>query len=202
MKLLVLLLAAASLAVTPAPVLAPGQGDAAAAVAAHNKGVLQGGHQNGTQDGGFTFELTGSGSILHSHDNQPGDKPFKSKATASGVVDCVLGTAQGCTAGTIESDAGGTVFLFWDSTTSWRVGTHANGTDATVLTGTVDGKGGFAFAGTDALSGTSLYLTGKAKLEKGQVDFIPTSLSGKITAVCSTQGHYGTGTFKGKLAAN
>jgi hypothetical protein len=200
MKLLVLLLAAASLAVTPAPVLAPGQGDAAAAVAAHNQGAPQGGHQNGTQDGGFTFTLTGAGSILHSHGNNPGDKPFKSKVTASGIVDCVKGSVQGCTAGTIESDAGGTVFLFWDGQTSWRVGTHANGTDAVVLTGTVDGKGGFAFAGTDALSGTSFYITGKAKLQKGQVDFVPLSLAGKITAVSSTQGHYGVGTFKGTLA--
>jgi hypothetical protein len=201
MKLLVLLLATASLAVVPAAVLAPGQGDAAAAVAAHNKGAPQGAHQNGTQDGGSTvFELTGSGSILHSHDNLPGDKPFKSKVKAGDIATCVQGTAQGCTPSTIEVDAGGKAFLFFDSTTAWRIATNGAGTNATDLVGTVDGKGGFAFAGTDALSGTSFYLTGKVKLQKGQPDFQPLSLSGKITAVCPVQGHYGTGSFKGTLA--
>ena len=196
MKLLVLLLVTASVALAPATLLEPGNGDAAAAVAARNKD-LPAGQQNAQEGTALVFALSGGGSILHSHDNQPGDKPFKSKVKADDVVDCIAGNAQGCSELTVETDKAGQAFLYWDSPTNWRIATNPSGTDTTSLIGTVDGKGGFAFSGTHALSGTSFYLTGKVKLDKTQApDFVPLKISGKILAVCTGQGHYGSGNFK------
>jgi hypothetical protein len=201
MKSLILLLVAASFALSPTAVIRPGEGAAAAAVAAQNKGVPLTAHQNGTQDGdSIVMQLSGAGSILHSHGNLPGDKPFKSKVKAADVAACILGDALGCN-GTIEEDAGGVAFLFFDGPSNWRIATNAAAVDATNLVGSVDGNGGFAFSGTHVLSGTSFYLTGKVKLDKTAAPaFVPLKISGKIQAVAAGQGHYGTGTFKAEPA--
>ena len=149
----------------------------------------------------FAMTLTGSGKILHVHTGpQPGDKPFKSSVKSKDVAPCIEGTAAGCTDGvTIFADAGGTAYLFFDSLTSWRVATNPNGDDATTLTGLVDGKGGFMLAGTDALSGTQILVSGKVVFEKGS--FTPKKISGKLSAVSTDMGHYGTGSFKAVPAA-
>lgn len=193
MKLVALLFAVALLpfAVPAAPA---GQGDAAAAVAGAALAGAQSQPDGGVYAGSVIFTLTGSGSIVHPHGVQPGLKPFKNTVKIAQISECIAGTAAGC-GGTIEANPEDpTAYLFFDSLTSWRIATNANGDDATTLTGLVDGKGGFMFAGAHALSGTELLISGKVSFAKGTLT--PQKISGKISAVAPGQEHYGTGNFK------
>jgi hypothetical protein len=201
MKLVALLFAVAllPLAVPAAPA---GQGDAAAAVAGAALAVAQAQPDGGVYAGSVAFLLTGSGSIVHPHGVQPGLKPFKNTVKIAQISECIAGTAAGCSDGvTIEANPGDPqAYLFFDSLTSWRVATNSNGDEATTLTGLVDGKGGFMFSGTHALTGTAMLLSGKVVFEKGTL--VPKKISGKLSAVAVDQEHYGTGSFKATLLAN
>lgn len=198
MKLLVLLLIAASLAVTPSAVLAPGDGDAAAAVAAQNKGVVA--PQGGTQNGTMVLLMSGSSKLIHLEGGTiAGQKPFKSTVKTGDAIACIQHDAGGCTDQTVpENDADPGVYLFFDSVSEWRIATNPAGTDALELSGLVDGKGGFHMAGTyafpDAFTVTSVYLTGKVTFEKGTL--VPKKISGKLQAVSIDNNHYGSGSFK------
>jgi|GEM_PF-3846363 len=106
----------------------------------------------------------------------------------------------GCDADSLDINVTSSVFLFFDSLTSWRLANNGAGDDAVTLTGLVDGKGGFMMAGTHtSVDGdTFILLKGKVKFMPGT--FTPLKVSGKISAVSTAEEHYGTGSFKAVIA--
>src|SRR5262245_7843824 len=129
MKLLVLLVAAASLAVVPSAVLAPGQGDAAAAVAAHNKGAPV--PPAGTQDGSLVLILTGSAKMTHVEGGPVlGGKVFTNTIKTGDALACIQHdpAAFGCDDTTLpENDTDPGTYLFIDTVTSWRLADNPQG---------------------------------------------------------------------------
>ena len=200
MKSLVLLLIAASLAVSPSTVLLPGNGDAAAAVAAQNKGAMH--HPlGGTQEGGFVFALSGSGKCVHVEGGAvAGNKPFKNTIKDDDLASCIAGVGNGCDANSLDinTDPDAGLFLIYNGPDEWALANNPAGDDAVSLTGVVDGKGGFMMAGVHtATDGDSqFFFSGKVLFEKGTLN--PKKISGKFTAVKTVPGeeHYGSGSFK------
>jgi hypothetical protein len=148
--------------------------------------------------GGPRFELSGTGKIIHCDGPEvPGKAPFVTTVNAAKVASAIMGN-EPSTSGQLETDAGGKSYIFFDSTTNWRLSVDPNGNNPTQLVGQTDGKGGFMMAGTHALSNTRFLLTGKVTFAKGTLN--PTKITGKIMAVSSGTEHYGTGNFAAKLA--
>ena len=76
-------------------------------------------------------------------------------------------------------DPGGTVYLYFDSLTNWRVGTNANGTGLVPLQGRVANDGQFWMLGTwNFGTNGSVFVVGKAKFNTG--NFIPKSVKGTV----------------------
>jgi hypothetical protein len=145
---------------------------------------------------GPVFEIVGGGSQTHfEFQPPPGKKAFVNKLTASAITACIAGTnpADGCAA-FMDGDAGGKAYLFFDSVTSWRIGTKTDGSNAMTLNGLVDGAGNFMFAGTHAKSGSHVIVSGKAKFLKGT--YTPLGVSGKVVGVSNLTNHFVNGTFK------
>jgi hypothetical protein len=204
MKLLVLLVMLSSLVLSPSAVVATGNGDAAALVAAQNKGAIV--PAAGTQDISQAFLLSGSAKVFHV-DGGPvaGGSVFKHSLNTADALACVQHDASvpDCNDGTLpENDKSPGVYLFVDSLTQWRLADNPAADDAATLTGLVDSKGGFQMAGdfdfTSTADGnahqTHIFLSGKAKFEKGTLSV--TKISGKFEAVSTDMQHYAKGSFK------
>jgi hypothetical protein len=143
---------------------------------------------------GETFEITGGGRQYHFEGQPlPGKKAFVNKISAGNVVGCITGADPSCAA-FVEQDAGGKAYLFMDTQTSWRVSTALDGSNATTLTGLVDGSGAFMFAGTHVKSGSQVLLTGKVRFQKGT--YTPQAVVGKVNGVSTLTRHFVYGTFK------
>jgi hypothetical protein len=145
---------------------------------------------------GEVFEITGGATQFHFESQPaPGKGAFVNKITPATVVACINGSnpSDGC-APFLEQDAGGKAYILFDSLTSWRIATKSDGTNATTLTGLVDGAGAFTFAGKHVKSGSNVMLTGKVKFQKGT--YTPLSISGKVIGVSTLTRHFVTGTFK------
>ena len=208
MKLLVLLLVTASLALSPTAVLAPGDGGAAAVIAAQGKGApIQ---PAGTQNGTVAFLLTGSAKVYHVDGGpQVGGSVFKHTLKTADAILCSQhdeSVAFDCNPGKLPlSDVSPGVYLFVDTYYQFRLANNPNGDDAATLTGLMDSKGGFQMAGDFVWSApadgdvhtTHIFLTGKCKLEKGTLNV--TKVSGKFQAVSTDMQHYATGSFKSEL---
>jgi hypothetical protein len=201
MKTLVLLLVSLSFALQPQAVLAPGQGDAAAAVAAHGQGSSQ---STGAPPPvtGFQLMLSGSAKMTHLEGGpQPGAKPFKNTINFGKVLLCIQHdpSSFGCDdEGLPENDVSPGVYLNYISNTQWVIADNPAGDNGVTLNGLIDGKGGFMMSGTysfgsPTLNSTSITLTGKVKFRKGT--FEPLKISGKLDAVSVDHAHYGSGSF-------
>ncbi len=146
--------------------------------------------------GGSTiFEISGGGSILHYHNPATTKPSFKNKANKKNIPLCIMGTAGGCSDNnTVDADPAGKGYLFYDSTTAWRLATNPDGDEAIMLTGYVSNDGRFTMIGTDALSMTQVAVIGKVKFDKATGD--PAKVNGKVFAVSAGQEHAGKGNFK------
>jgi hypothetical protein len=144
------------------------------------------------------FEIQGGGTIFHVDGGPtPGQKAFKTKTSSSTVADCIQGEL-GCSTHLADEELsdGGKAYLFVLDETIWLVGTSSDPATAvtTQLSGLMDGKGRFMFAGRHLTSGTAVFLEGKATLVKGTL--VPTKLSGKLRAVSPLAQHWLVGSFK------
>lgn len=203
MKLIALLLALVSFGLLPHAVLAPaGQGDAAAAVAAHGQDASHA--TGGPLDFVAAFQLTlsGSGKMTHLEGGpQPGIKPFVNTIKFGDVLLCIQhdAAAFGCDdEGLPENDVDPNVYLFYVNETQWILADNPAGANGVTLNGLIDGKGGFIMAGTFTFGtptphDTSITLTGKVNYHKGT--FEPLKISGKFEVVSVDHAHYGSGSF-------
>jgi len=212
MKLIALLVALFSLGLLPQAVLAPtGDGDAAAAVAAHNKD-LPAGPLGGTQNGTFAFVMTGSAKMIHLEGGMVlGEKPFKSTVKTDDAIACIQHdpAATGCNdASLAENDVDPNVYLDVVGPNHWVIAGNPAGDDGIDLFGLIDGKGGFAMAGTytflPVMDGdppaTSVYLTGKVSFDSDTG--VIKKISGKLLAVSVDHEHYASGKFKAEPFVN
>jgi len=145
---------------------------------------------------GEKFEIVGGGTQTHFEAQPaPGKKAFVNKLSAAAVAAAIVGVNTDFNSQTyLEHDAGGKAYIFLDSLTSWRLSPHLDGSEATTLTGLVDGAGNFMFAGTHAKSSSQVVVTGKVKFAKGT--YTPTGISGKVVGVSPVTRHFISGTFK------
>lgn len=143
---------------------------------------------------GEVFEIVGGGRQTH-FEVQPlaGKAGFVNTLKATDIAGAIVGTAPG-SGPFLEHDAGGKAYILFDSLTAWRISTNTNGTNALTLNGLVDGAGKFMFAGTHALSGSRVVITGKVKFAKNT--YTPLAISGKIVGVSNVTNHFVSGTFK------
>jgi len=144
------------------------------------------------------FEIQGGGALFHLEGGaSAGQKAFKTKMNTASIGSCIQGDF-GCSShlDPEEVSAEGKAYLFVLDETTWAI---ATGSDlataaATQLTGLMDGKGRFMFAGRHLASGTDLLVEGKAALAKGTL--LPVKLSGQLRAVSTLAEHWSVGSFK------
>ncbi|GEM_PF-6517964 len=154
--------------------------------------------QNAFAFNGEVFEITGSGTITHFHDVTAGTKPFVNKVTAAMIVQCIQGTAGGCTDGvTIVADPDGKAYVYFFSDTEWGIATQpdlACGSGSiTHLDGLVAGTGLFVMEGQHTLSGSTFVIHGTVSFVKGTKT--PTSMKkASILGVAEGQQHSAVGT--------
>jgi len=109
----------------------------------------------------------------------PGKKLGNGKITNKGLTAVLKGELDDFAKDFLPLDPGGTVYLYYDSLTSWRVATNPNGQNTVPLTGRVANDGTFWMMGTWNF-GTmgSVFAVGKVKFEKGT--FNAKSVTGNV----------------------
>jgi hypothetical protein len=170
------------------------------------------GADGGGDEGGLglpiaVFEVGGGGALFHLEGGvTQGQKAFKTKLSSQSIGQCIAG-GLGC-AGEFDPDeinADGKAYIYVYDATTWGITTSAdpantvpaegtNPVPVTMLTGLMDGKGRFMFAGNHGPSESFFIMEGKAALQKNSL--LPTKISGRVQAVSTLAEHWSKGKFK------